>query len=113
MADFSGNQLRAARALLGLDQDAFAESLGVSINTVRTMEARGSEPVGGFASTRAKVREALEAMGIEFMNHGSPGVIWLRERPMPRAAEPHVRKPSSRKRAKLGKNRRPARKDKT
>jgi transcriptional regulator with XRE-family HTH domain len=76
--DFSGNQLRAARALLGLDQDAFAESVGVSINTVRTMEACGSEPVGGFASTRDKVCEALERMGIEFLNHGSPGV-WLRK----------------------------------
>jgi hypothetical protein len=77
--DFSGNQLRAARALLGLDQEAFAEAVGVSINTVRAMEACGAEPVGGFASTRNKVRVALEDMGIEFLNDGSPGV-WLRKR---------------------------------
>jgi transcriptional regulator with XRE-family HTH domain len=72
--NFSGNQLRAARALLGFDQDAFAERVGVSINTIRTMEACGAEPVGGFASTRNKVREALEGLGIEFLNDGEPGV---------------------------------------
>ena len=72
--EFSGNQLRAARALLGLDQEALAEKVGVSDNTIRNMEARGAEPVGGFASTRNKVREALEGMGIEFQNDGSPGV---------------------------------------
>src|SRR5467141_3222113 len=72
--NFSGNQLRAARALLGLDQEALAEKVGVSDNTIRNMEARSAEPVGGFASTRDKVRDALEAMGIEFLNDGSPGV---------------------------------------
>jgi transcriptional regulator with XRE-family HTH domain len=71
---FSGNQLRAARALLGLDQEAFAEITGVNINTVRTMEACGSEPVGGFASTRGRVHEALERQGIEFFDGDAPGV---------------------------------------
>jgi transcriptional regulator with XRE-family HTH domain len=71
---FSGNQLRAARALLGLDQEAFAEVTGVNINTIRTMEACGSEPVGGFASTRNRVREALERQGIEFFDGDAPGV---------------------------------------
>jgi transcriptional regulator with XRE-family HTH domain len=72
--NFSGNQLRAARALLGLDQEALAQKVGVSDNTIRNMEARGSEAVGGFVSTRDKVREALEEMGIEFLNDNSPGV---------------------------------------
>src|SRR5437899_2202975 len=72
--NFSGNQLRAARALLELDQEALAEKVGVSDNTIRNMEARGSEPVGGFPSTRDKVLEALEGMGIEFLHDGSPGV---------------------------------------
>ncbi len=71
---FSGHQLRAARALLGLDQETLAEKVGVSDNTIRNMEARGAEPVRGFASTRAKVREALEAMGIDFLNDDAPGV---------------------------------------
>jgi transcriptional regulator with XRE-family HTH domain len=72
--NFSGNQLRAARALLGLDQEALAEKVGVSDNTIRNMEACGSEPVGGFASTRDRVREALEHQGIEFFNGDAPGV---------------------------------------
>jgi transcriptional regulator with XRE-family HTH domain len=71
---FSGNQLRAARALLGLDQETLAEKVGVSDNTIRNMEACGAEPVGGFASTRDKVRKALEGLGIEFLNGGEPGV---------------------------------------
>jgi transcriptional regulator with XRE-family HTH domain len=71
---FSGNQLRAARALLGLDQEALAERVGVSDNTIRNMEACGPEPVGGFASTREKVREGLERLGIEFFNGQAPGV---------------------------------------
>ena len=72
--NFSGNQLRAARALLGLDQDAFAELVGVSINTVRLMEGRDAEPVGGYMSTRERVCEALKKEGVEFLNDGEPGV---------------------------------------
>src|SRR5258708_4468877 len=34
--DFSGEQIRAARELLGLTRLAFADALGVSIGTVRT-----------------------------------------------------------------------------
>jgi len=71
---FSGYQLRAARSLLGLDQRAMAAKVGVSIPTLQTMEACGRDPVGGYVSTREKVRTALEAAGIEFLNHGSPGV---------------------------------------
>jgi transcriptional regulator with XRE-family HTH domain len=73
--DFSGNQLKAARALLGLDQKAFAEVVGASVNTIKTMEASGDELVGGFASTRDRVREALEAIGIRFTNGDAPGVL--------------------------------------
>jgi transcriptional regulator with XRE-family HTH domain len=72
--NFSGNQLRAARALLGLDQDAFATLVGVSINTVRLMEGRGVEPVGGYTSTRERVCEALKKEGVEPLNDGEPGV---------------------------------------
>ncbi len=74
MIFFTGNQLKAARALLGLDQQAFADALGVSINTIRNQEAAGAEPVGGFASTRDKVHAGLAAMGVEFLNDGEPGV---------------------------------------
>jgi len=71
---FSGNQLKAARALLGLDQAEFAKLLGVAINTVRIMEGHGAGPVGGLASTHERVREALKREGVEFLNDGEPGV---------------------------------------
>jgi transcriptional regulator with XRE-family HTH domain len=72
--EFSGNQLRAARALLGMDQETLAKRIGVSDNTIRNMEACGAESVGGFASTRAKVHRGLEALGVELTNGNEPGV---------------------------------------
>jgi hypothetical protein len=38
------------------------------------MEACGTAGIGGYASTREKVRTALEGIGIEFMNGDKPGV---------------------------------------
>jgi transcriptional regulator with XRE-family HTH domain len=72
--EFSGNQLRAARALLGVDQETLAKQIGVSDNTIRNMEACGTHLVRGFASTRAKVHRGLEALGIKFTNGNEPGV---------------------------------------
>ncbi|MDP2297673.1 MAG: helix-turn-helix transcriptional regulator [Pseudolabrys sp.] len=72
--DLTGNHLKAARALAGLDQEQLAERSGVSINTIRNMESAGADAIGGFASTRQKVQSALEKLGIEFLNGGQPGV---------------------------------------
>lgn len=64
-------QLRSARAILKLGIREMAELTGVSHFTIVRMEA--GEPVK--ASTVAKVRAALEAIGIEFIaeNGGGPG----------------------------------------
>lgn len=70
----TGNQLRAARALAGVEQKWLADNSGVSINTIRNMEARGSEPITSGAMTVRKVQIALEDAGVEFLNHGQPGV---------------------------------------
>jgi hypothetical protein len=70
----TGNHLRAARALAGIDQERLAELADVHIGTVRNMEACGADPIGGYASTREKVQRALESLGIEFTNGGAPGV---------------------------------------
>jgi predicted transcriptional regulator len=75
--ELSGNHIRAARALLGMDQEALARAADVSINTIRNMEACGGDPVGGRASTRDQVQSCLERLGIEFQNGGSPGVRLL------------------------------------
>jgi DNA-binding transcriptional regulator YiaG len=89
---FTGNQLRAARALLGVDQESFAAIAGVSDNTIRNMEACGSQVVRGLESTRNKVLAALKARGVQLLNGGRPGVrlvpLPLRERlpPVPGSA---------------------------
>jgi transcriptional regulator with XRE-family HTH domain len=69
-----GNQLKAARALAGVDQQQVADSAGVNVNTIRNMEARGAEPITSSAVTVRNVQVALEALGIEFLNHARPGV---------------------------------------
>src|ERR1700731_3049727 len=70
----TGNQLKAARALAGVDQQQVADSAGVNVNTIRNMEARGAEPITSSAVTVRNVQLALEALGIEFLNHAQPGV---------------------------------------
>jgi transcriptional regulator with XRE-family HTH domain len=70
----TGNQLKAARALAGVDQQQVADSAGVNVNTIRNMEARGAELITSSAVTVRNVQLALEALGIEFLNHSRPGV---------------------------------------
>ena len=74
MALVTGNQLKAARALAGVDQQQVADSAGVNVNTIRNMEARGAEPITSSAVTVRDVQVALEALGIEFLDHARPGV---------------------------------------
>lgn len=70
----TGNQLRAARALAGIDQGELAQRAGVNINTISAMERRGAEMLTSGLDVVTKVAQALEALGIEFLNHGGPGV---------------------------------------
>lgn len=66
----TGNQLRAARALAGVEQKWLADKSGVSVNTIRNMEARGPEQITSGAVTVRKVKSALEEAGVVF-NHES------------------------------------------
>ena len=70
----TGNQLKAARALLGMHQSDLARDAQLNVNTIRHMESSGSDPNPGRPSNINAVLEALEAAGIEFLNGGSPGV---------------------------------------
>jgi transcriptional regulator with XRE-family HTH domain len=72
--EISGNQLRAARSLLGLEQIDLAAKAKVGVNTIRRMEANGSGALGGNESTRVKVIRSIESMGVEFTNGDQPGV---------------------------------------
>ena len=59
-------QMRAARAMLGIDQRQLAELSGVSLPTIQRME--GSEgTVRGVVDTLVKVVEALDRAGIELI----------------------------------------------
>lgn len=68
----SATQLRAARALLGIDQKKLAEIAGVSLPTIQRMEASKEEHVRGVVSTLTKIVEALEAAGVELIGNGQP-----------------------------------------
>ncbi|AZO79645.1 hypothetical protein B5U98_29325 [Bosea sp. Tri-39] len=70
----TGNQLKAARVLAEIDQTALATLVGVNVNTIRNMEAAASGPIAGRAATVQAVQRALEAAGVDFLNHGQPGV---------------------------------------
>jgi predicted transcriptional regulator len=66
-------QLRAARALLGIDQRRLAELAGVSLPTIQRMEASDGT-VRGVVGTLMKVVEALESSGIELIGDSQASV---------------------------------------
>ncbi len=63
-------QLRAARALLGLDQRKLAELSGLSVPTIQRMEA-SEDVVRGNVDSLMKLIGALDAAGIEFIAEGA------------------------------------------
>lgn len=67
-------QLRAARALLGIDQRKLAELSGLSVPTIQRMEA-SEEMIRGNVDSLMKLTAALDAAGLELINDGaiSPG----------------------------------------
>jgi transcriptional regulator with XRE-family HTH domain len=74
-------QIKAARALLAWSQERLADAAGVSIPTIKRLEAQDG-PLGGRNETGSKIRSALESAGVEFLddNGGGPGVR-LRKHP--------------------------------
>jgi transcriptional regulator with XRE-family HTH domain len=63
-------QLRAARALLGVDQRRLAELCGLSVPTIQRME--GSEGViRGNVDSLMKLIDALDTAGIELIAAGA------------------------------------------
>src|SRR5262249_23681687 len=69
-----GNQLRAARSLVGVEQQQLADAAGVHVNTIRAMEARGLSEIAGSVSVLRKVQAAMERFGVVFTNGDAPGV---------------------------------------
>lgn len=64
-------QMRAGRALLGIDQRELAERAGVSLPTIQRMEA-SEGTVRGVIDTLTRVIEAFDAAGIELIGEGAP-----------------------------------------
>ena len=73
--------VRAAREILGWNTEALASAAEVSVNTVnRYQNVRGDETdISVTVGSAKKIRNALEAAGIEFVNDGHRcGVILVR-----------------------------------
>ena len=62
--------MRAARALLGIDQKQLAEISGVSLPTIQRMEASEGN-VRGVIDTLTKVVEALDRAGVELIGENA------------------------------------------
>ena len=63
-------QMRAARALLGIDQRALAELSGLSVPTIQRMEASDGV-VRGNVDSLMKLVAALDAAGLELIAAGA------------------------------------------
>lgn len=66
---FTGRQVAAARALLGLGQVELAAAAKISAPTLRRVEASEGIP-SGMTNNLAAIRAALEAAGVEFIDNG-------------------------------------------
>jgi len=64
-------QMRAARALLGIDQRTLAGMAGVSLPTIQRMEASDGN-VRGVIDTLTKVVQALDLAGVELIGNEQP-----------------------------------------
>jgi len=70
----TASQLRAARALAGLDQRTLASAAGLSLPTIQRMEA-STDVIRGNVDSLMKLIAALDHAGVELINAGasSPG----------------------------------------
>lgn len=76
MINLSSNQVRAARAMLHMEQGDLAQTADVSIVTIRRLEAEETYPRVA-PTTVEGVRRALERAGAEFI----PGGVRRRMQP--------------------------------
>ncbi len=66
----TAGQMKAARALLGIDQRALAEAAGLSLPTIQRMEASDGV-VRGNVDSLMKLVAALDTLGIELITDNS------------------------------------------
>jgi transcriptional regulator with XRE-family HTH domain len=77
-------QMRAARGLLGWSQSELAKHAGLSLPTVKRVEAGAGPRVSDEA--RRRIQKALEMGGVQFIaeNGGGPGVRLRKRQPSKR-----------------------------
>ena len=66
----TSGQIRAARALLGIDQRRLAEASGLSLPTIQRMEASDGQ-VRGNVDSLVKLVDALDKAGIALIGEGA------------------------------------------
>lgn len=86
-------QLRAARALLGMDQRTLAERAGVSLPTIQRMEASDGY-VRGVIESLTKVVAALEREGVELIGEDAVSSSGGRGVRLRDPARPQLRNPA-------------------
>jgi transcriptional regulator with XRE-family HTH domain len=71
----TGAQLRAARALVRMEQEKLAASAGISAATIRNLE-NSEGPLNARTGTLRALQHALEEAGVVFLgdDDGGPGV---------------------------------------
>lgn len=67
----TGPQMKAARALLAMDQRKLASASGLSLPTIQRMEASTGN-VRGTVESLMKVVEALQRAGVELIAESAP-----------------------------------------
>jgi transcriptional regulator with XRE-family HTH domain len=66
----TAGQMRAARALLGIDQRALAELSGLSLPTIQRMETSDGV-IRGHVDSLVKLVSALSGAGVELIGDGA------------------------------------------
>lgn len=71
----TGEQIRAARALLRIEQRELAEAAGVSLETIKRLEKQRGTVAANLSTVQA-IRDAIRAAGVDLIekNGGGPGV---------------------------------------
>lgn len=78
VATITGEQIRAARALLRWEQTDLAEASGLSVITIKTVEKQHG-PILVRTSSLYALQKAFDRAGVEFFdedNHAGAGVRW-------------------------------------
>ncbi len=75
----TGNQIKAARSLVGMGQQQLADAAKIGINTVRNMEATAANRIRVRSDTLDAIVDALKDWGVVLIDEGQtveggPGV---------------------------------------